>query len=118
MLSHGASATSEDIAGCSPLHFACAAGHADMVAPLLSRGADIWDTQPGSSKTPLHMVCQGPEWGEQVRPSLPYLTSFLAQWHVGVPQNTAAYRDIVNILVSCDTADINARDSKKLMEIV
>ncbi|KAL0034895.1 hypothetical protein WJX77_011855 [Trebouxia sp. C0004] len=89
-----------------------------MVAPLLSRGADIWDTQPGSSKTPLHMVCQGPEWGEQVRPSLPYLTSFLAQWHVGVPQNTAAYRDIVNILVSCDTADINARDSKKLMEIV
>ncbi len=97
--------------GYSPLHFACVASHADTVVLLLSRGAEVLNTQPGSGVTLLHMVCQGPEWGERICPSLPYLTSFLARWHIGVPQNTAAYPDIVNILVS-HSADINARNSK------
>ncbi len=61
-----------------------------MVAYLLSRGADVLHTQPGSGMTLLHMVCQGPECGEKTCPRLPYLTSFLVRWHVGVPQNTAA----------------------------
>ncbi|DBB17864.1 TPA: hypothetical protein ACH3X3_002881 [Trebouxia sp. C0006] len=97
--------------GWSPLHFACAAGHADMVALLLSHGADVMDTLPVPGRTLLHMVCQGPECGNSIRPSLLYLTSFLARWHVGVPQNTAAYPDIVNILLS-HSADVNARDSE------
>jgi len=85
--------------GWSPLHLACAAGHAETVALLLSHGADVLDRRPGSGMTLLHMVCQGAEfeWEEQVHPE--------------VLQNKAAYPDIVNILVS-HGADINARDSK------
>ena len=71
-----------------------------MVALLLSRAADVLDMQPGSGMALLHMGCQGPECGESIRPSLLYLTCFLARWHVGVPQNTAAHLDIVNILLS------------------
>lgn len=95
--------------GRSPLHFACEAGHADMVALLLSHGADVLERRPGSGMTLLHMVCQGAEWEEKVHPELLGLTILLTQWQVEVRQNMAAYPTIVNILVS-HGADINARD--------
>jgi len=98
--------------GWSPLHLAALIAHADMVALLLSHGADVTDKSSGLGESALHVVCQGAVGrNDKVQPRLAFLKAVLARWHAVVPQNTAAYPDIVNILVS-HGADINARDSE------
>ena len=81
-----------------------------MVALLLSHGADVMD-KSAEGESALHMACQGAvRRNDKLQPRLAFLEAVLPCWNAVVPQDTAAYPTIVNMLVS-HGADINARDS-------
>ncbi len=95
--------------GWSPLHLAALIAHADMVALLLSRGADVMD-ESTEGESALHMACQGAVRSIELQPRLPFLKAVMGRWNAVFPQNAAAYPTVVNMLVS-HKADINARDN-------